>query len=153
VLVTSFRKESEVDLFGEQAVLCGGLHALLAAATDTLVEAGYAPEMAYLECVHQLVWLAATLQAEGVAGTRRRISTTALYGDLTRGPRIIGDSSRRALRRILDEIRSGAFADEFLAAGQRGFPALREQLEGMNHRPVEESGRRLRARLRKESGS
>ncbi len=116
VWVTDFRSETEVDLFGEQAVLCGGMHALLTAAFDTLVEAGYDPEMAYLECVHQLAWLASTVQEVGVAGTRERISSTALYGDVTRGPRVIGAESRAALKTILAEVRSGAFAREFLAA-------------------------------------
>jgi ketol-acid reductoisomerase len=146
VLVTSFREETEVDLFGEQAVLCGGMHALLTAACDTLIEAGYSPEMAYLECVHQLVWLAATVQREGIGGTRRLISTTALYGDLTRGPRVVGEASRRAMQEMLEEIRSGAFADEFIA-GTRDPAALKSELERSGEHPIEEAGRTLRARL------
>jgi ketol-acid reductoisomerase len=145
VMVTTFRAETEVDLFGEQAVLCGGLHALLTAAFDTLVEAGYPPELAYLECHHQLVWLAATVHAEGIAGTRRRISTTALYGDLTRGPRVIGEPSRTALRAILEEIRDGRFAREFLAERAAGGPRTQEELRRMDGHPMEEVGRSLRS--------
>jgi ketol-acid reductoisomerase len=143
---TSFRIETEVDLFGEQAVLCGGLHALLTAAYDTLADAGYPPEMAYLECHHQLVWLAASVHAEGIAGTRRRISSTALYGDLTRGPRILGPESRAALRGILEEIQSGRFAAEFLAAMEGGGAGVREALAEADRHPMEGVGRRLRER-------
>ena len=110
VLITTFREETEVDLFGEQAALCGGLHALLTATYDTLVDAGYSPEMSYLEVLHQIVWLAQSVHEQGIAGTRQRISSTAQFGDVTRGPRVIGPESRRALRAMLDEIRSGAFA-------------------------------------------
>jgi ketol-acid reductoisomerase len=144
ILRTSFRAETEVDLFGEQAVLCGGMHALLGAAFDTLVEGGYPPEMAYLECHDQLVWLAASVHAEGIAGTRRRISSTALYGDLTRGPRILGPESRAALRAILDDIRSGRFAAEFLAEMAAGRPRIQAALERADRHPMEEVGRRLR---------
>ena len=143
---TTFRIETEIDLFGEQTVLCGGLHALLTAAYDTLAGAGYPPEMAYLECHHQIVWLAASVHAEGIAGTRRRISSTALYGDLTRGPRILGAESRAALRGILDEIRDGRFAAEFLAAMEGGGTAVREALEVADRHPMEVVGRRLRER-------
>jgi ketol-acid reductoisomerase len=157
VFFTTFRTETEVDLFGEQAVLCGGMHALLTAAFDVLIEAGYPPEMAYLECHHQLVWLAATVHAEGIAGTRRRISSTALYGDLTRGPQVIGEPSREALRSLLADIRSGGFAREFLAemgegggsAGDgKGGGKIQEELKRMDAHPMEEVGRRLRARCR-----
>jgi ketol-acid reductoisomerase len=147
VVVTTIRREAEVDLFGEQAVLCGGMHALLLAACDTLIEAGVEPELAYLECVHQLVWLAATVQRHGITGTRRRISTTARYGDVTRGPRVINDGSRAALRGMLEEIQSGSFVEEFLAAGRRGFPAVLEEIERLEEHPIEVIGRRLRARL------
>jgi ketol-acid reductoisomerase len=146
VLRTTFRAETEVDLFGEQAVLCGGMHALLAAAFDTLVEAGYPPEMAYLECHDQLVWLAASVHAEGISGTRRRISSTALYGDLTRGPRIVGQASRAALKTILAEIRSGEFAAEFLGEMAAGRPRIKAALEAADRLPVEEVGARLRGR-------
>jgi len=144
VLRTSFRTETEVDLFGEQAVLCGGMHALLAAAFDTLVAAGYPPEMAYLECHDQLVWLAASVHAEGVAGTRRQISSTALYGDLTRGPRIIGAESRATLADILREIRSGEFAGEFLAEVVAGKPRTAALLAQADRHPMEAVGSELR---------
>jgi ketol-acid reductoisomerase len=146
VLRTTVRTEAEVDLFGEQAVLCGGLHALLTAAFDTLVAAGYPPEMAYLECHDQLVWLAASVHAEGIAGTRRQISSTALYGDLTRGPRIIGSESRAALRAILAEIRNGQFAGEFLREMAAGQPQVKAALETADRHPMEEVGARLRRR-------
>ena len=124
---TTAREETEVDLFGEQAVLCGGMNALVTLAFETLVEAGYAPEIAYLECVHQLKFLADLLHERGVAGLRRGISGTALYGDLTRGPRVVGEASRRAMREALEEIRSGAFAREWradVAAGGQRLQAL-----------------------------
>lgn len=145
VLMTSFRLETEVDLFGEQAVLCGGLHALLTAAFDTLVAAGYPPEMAYLECHDQIAWLAATVRAEGVAGTRRRISSTALFGDLTRGSRVIGAAAREGMQALLAEIRSGEFAREFVLDMAAGKPRIRGELARLDAHPMEEVGRRLRA--------
>jgi ketol-acid reductoisomerase len=145
VLVTTFRAETEVDLFGEQAVLCGGVHALLTAAFDTLVEAGYPPEMAYLECHHQLTHLAATVHDEGIGGTRRRISSTALYGDLTRGPRVVPEPARAALKSILAEIRSGAFAREFLSEMAEGGTKMREEQHKADRHLAEDVGERLRA--------
>jgi ketol-acid reductoisomerase len=127
LLRTTAREETEVDLFGEQAVLCGGMNALVTLAFETLVERGYAPEMAYLECVHQLTYLAELLHERGVSGMRREISGTALYGDLTRGPRVVGEQSRAAMREALEQIRSGAFAREWgaeVAAGRKRFEAL-----------------------------
>ena len=141
---TTFQAEAEVDLFGEQAVLCGGMHALLTAAFDILVAAGYPPEMAYLECHDQLVWLAASVHQEGVAGTRRQISSTALYGDLTRGPRIIGAESRAALAAVLKEIRSGEFAAEFLAEVAAGKPRTAALLVAADRHPMETAGAGLR---------
>jgi ketol-acid reductoisomerase len=143
--MTTFRLETEIDLFGEQAVLCGGLHALLTAAFDTLVAAGYPPEMAYLECHDQLVWLAAAVQSEGVAGTRRRISSTALFGDLTRGSRVIGEAARDGMQALLAEIRSGEFAREFVTDMAAGKPRIRAELARLDAHPMEEVGRRLRA--------
>ena len=151
VLTTTFREETEVDLFGEQAVLCGGLHALLTAGYETLVDAGYSAEMAYLETLHQIVWLAATIQREGIAGTRRLISSTARYGDVTRGSRIIGAESKQAFRDLLEEIRSGAFADEFSNESRRGFADLRRNLERLDRHPMEEVGSRLRERLARQA--
>jgi len=125
VLRTSVREETEVDLFGEQTVLCGGMNALVTAAFETLVDAGYTPEVAYLECVHQLKYLADLLHHRGIAGFREGISGTARYGDLTRGPRVVGEASRAAMREILEEIRSGAFAREWLAEAAGGRATLR----------------------------
>jgi ketol-acid reductoisomerase len=140
---TTVREETEVDLFGEQAVLCGGLDALLTAAFETLVEKGYAPEMAYLECIHQLKFLVDLLHERGLAGLRRAISATALYGELTRGPRVIGEASRGELRAILEEIRSGAFAREWAAQVAAGKGWLRERAEEAAHHPLEEARQRL----------
>jgi ketol-acid reductoisomerase len=139
---TTVREETEVDLFGEQAVLCGGLHGLLVAAYETLVEKGYAPEMAYLECVHQLVYLAELLHERGLAGTRRSISATALYGDFTRGPRVVGEATRAELRAMLDEIRDGTFAREWAAEVAGGKAWLRERAERAAAHPLEEARRR-----------
>jgi ketol-acid reductoisomerase len=141
-LRTTVREETEVDLFGEQAVLCGGMNALVTAAYETLVEAGYSPEVAYLECVHQLRYLAESLNARGVAGMRRGISGTALYGDLTRGPRVIGAATRAALRELLGEIRSGAFAREWRAEDAAGRPRLAAALERAARHPIEQARRR-----------
>jgi ketol-acid reductoisomerase len=118
---TTVREETEVDLFGEQAVLCGGMNALVTAAFETLVARGYSPEIAYLECVHQLSYLADLLHQRGLSGMRMGISRTALYGDLTRGPRGVGEASRQAMAAILEEIRSGAFAREWLEADRAGW--------------------------------
>jgi ketol-acid reductoisomerase len=139
---TTVREETEVDLFGEQTVLCGGMNALVTTAFETLVAAGYAPEIAYLECVHQLKYLADLLHERGVAGMREGISGTALYGDLTTGPRVIGDESRAAMRRALDEIRSGAFAKAWIAEAAAGRPWLAgRQRAGASH-PIEVARRR-----------
>ncbi len=134
---TTVREETEVDLFGEQAVLCGGMNALVTAAFETLVARGYAPEIAYLECVHQLKYLADLLHARGVAGMRRGISGTALYGDLTRGPRVVGAESRAAMAALLEEIRSGAFAREWAAESARGAPAVAEAVARGAAHPIE----------------
>jgi ketol-acid reductoisomerase len=134
LLRTSVRHETEVDLFGEQAVLCGGMNALVIAAFETLVAAGYEPELAYLEVVHQLKYLADLMHERGIAGMREGISSTALYGDLTRGPRVIDHHVRAALGTILDEIRSGAFAAEFarwVGAGRPRTPAMEGGLEAL----------------------
>ncbi len=142
LLRTSVREETEIDLFGEQSVLCGGMNALVSAAYGTLVEAGYTPEVAYLECVHQLKFLADLLHARGVAGLRRGISGTALYGDLTRGPRVINAQSRAAMRDLLAEIQSGGFAREWLAEVAAGKPVLTRLLAAADADPVETGRRR-----------
>jgi len=139
---TTVAEETEVDLFGEQTVLCGGMNALVTAAWETLVARGYAPEMAYLECVHQLKYLADLLHQRGVSGLRQAISGTARYGDLTRGPRVAGEATRAEMARILEEIRSGVFAREWRAEVDAGSPRLAslERL-GAAH-PIEEARRR-----------
>jgi len=142
LLRTTVREETEVDLFGEQTVLCGGMNALVSAAYGTLVRAGYTPEIAYLEVVHQLRYLAELLHARGVAGLRRGISGTALYGDLTRGPRVVNEASRRAMAEILEEIRSGDFAREWLAESAAGRPNLERLLARADADPIEEGRRR-----------
>ena len=140
---TTVREETEVDLFGEQAVLCGGLHALLTAAFETLVEQGYAPEMAYLECIHQLKYLADLLHERGLAGVRGAISATALFGDFTRGPRVVNETTRRELRTMLEEIRDGSFAREWAAEVARGKGWLRERTGQAAKHPLEEARRRV----------
>ncbi len=140
---TSLTAEAEVDLFGEQTVLCGGLSALVTAAYDTLVEAGYEPEMAYLECTHQVALLARLIREHGVDGMRDRISRTALYGDVTRGPRVIGDAARVAMRDVLGEITSGTFAREWMDEGAR--EALRAARARAAAHPMHAVGARIRA--------
>jgi ketol-acid reductoisomerase len=144
IIETSFREETETDLFGEQTVLCGGLTALMTAGYETLVEAGYSPEMAYFETIHEVKLIVDLIYEGGVANMRYSVSNTAEYGDLTRGPRVIDASVRQRMREILAEIQSGRFAKEFILenrAGQVCFNALRKQ--GQQH-PLEAVGARLR---------
>lgn len=145
VLETSFREETETDLFGEQAVLCGGLSALIKAGFETLIEAGYQPELAYFECLHEVKLIVDLVVEGGLAQMRDSISNTAEYGDYTRGPRIVTDETRAEMRKILSEIQSGQFAREFVLenqAGKPGFTAMRRQEA---EHPVEEVGKDLRA--------
>ncbi len=147
VIETTFPEETETDLFGEQVVLCGGLTRLVQAGFETLVDAGYAPEMAYFECLHEVKLIVDLMYEEGIAGMRYSISDTAEYGDLTRGPRIITDATRAEMKKILDEIQSGKFADEWVAeseSGRANFHRLRD--EGKQH-PIEDVGGRLRAMM------
>ena len=147
VIETTFPEETETDLFGEQVVLCGGLTALVQAGFETLVDAGYAPEMAYFECLHEVKLIVDLMYEEGIAGMRYSISDTAEYGDLTRGPRIITDETRAEMKRILDEIRSGKFADEWVNESESGRQNYRRlQDEGKAH-PIEEVGSELRAMM------
>jgi ketol-acid reductoisomerase len=144
VIETSFREEAETDLFGEQAVLCGGVTELVRAGYETLVDAGYDPRLAYFECLHELKLIVDLMYEKGITGMRHSISNTAEYGDLTRGNRVISDPTRQAMRQILDQIQSGEFAREWIAenrAGQENFQRLREQ--GKDHR-IEREGRELR---------
>ena len=142
LLRTTVGEETEVDLFGEQAVLCGGMNALVTAAFETLTTAGYSPEIAYLECVHQLKYLADLLHERGITGLREGISSTALFGDVSRGPRVIGPAVRAAMHEALGQIRSGAFARELAAEMAAGRPiTLRETAHAANH-PIEAARRR-----------
>jgi ketol-acid reductoisomerase len=147
VLETTFEEETETDLFGEQVVLCGGLTALVQAGFETLVEAGYQPESAYFECLHELKLIVDLMYEQGIAGMRYSVSDTAEYGDLTRGTRVINDAVRTEMRAILDEIQTGRFADEWIAESESGrpnFSALRQA--GRDH-PIEKVGAELRAMM------
>jgi ketol-acid reductoisomerase len=145
ILETTFREETETDLFGEQAVLCGGLSALIKAGFETLVAAGYQPELAYFECLHEVKLIVDLIVEGGLAKMRDSISNTAEYGDYTRGPRIVTDETKAEMQKILQEIQSGQFAREFVLenqAGKPGFTAMRRQEA---EHPIEEVGRDLRA--------
>jgi ketol-acid reductoisomerase len=144
VLETTFEEETETDLFGEQALLCGGVSAMVKAAFETLVEAGYQPELAYFECLHELKLIIDLMYEQGIAGMRYSISTTAEYGDLTRGPRIITDDTKAEMRRILDEIRSGEFADEFISEVRSGGERFEELRNAGKQHQVEQVGAGLR---------
>src|SRR2546423_8971246 len=147
VLATTFAEETETDLFGEQVVLCGGLTSLVKAGFETLVEAGYQPESAYFECLHELKLIVDLMYEGGIAGMRFSISDTAEYGDVTRGPRIITDDTRAEMRRILDEIQSGKFADEWIAENENGRPNYKAlQAKGREH-SIEKVGAELRAMM------
>ncbi len=144
VIETTFTEETETDLFGEQTVLCGGTTALVQAGFETLIDAGYQPEVAYFECLHELKLIVDLMYEEGIAGMRYSVSDTAEYGDLTRGPRIVNDSVRAEMQQILSEIQSGQFAEEWVAesrAGRSNFTKLEEA--GHDH-PIETVGRELR---------
>jgi len=147
VIETTFRDECETDLFGEQVVLCGGLTALIQAGFETLVEAGYAPEMAYFECLHEVKLIVDLIYEGGIANMRYSISNTAEYGDFTRGPRIITDETRAEMRRILKEIQTGQFAREFILENQAGAPVLRANRRLSREHPVEVVGERLRGMM------
>jgi ketol-acid reductoisomerase len=144
VIRTTFTEETETDLFGEQAVLCGGLSALVQAGFETLVDAGYQPEVAYFECLHEMKLIVDLMYEGGVSKMRWSISDTAEYGDYTRGPRIVTDATRAEMRRILDEIRDGAFAREWIAEDDAGRPTYTKLAEEGAAHPIEEVGARLR---------
>lgn len=147
IIETTFKDETETDLFGEQAVLCGGTTALVQAGFETLVEAGYPPEMAYFECLHELKLIVDLLYEGGIANMRYSISNTAEFGDLTRGPRIVTEETKAEMKKILTEIQSGQFAKEFMADSEQGgkiFPELRAR--GAAH-PIEEVGAKLRGMM------
>ncbi|MGA3219863.1 MAG: ketol-acid reductoisomerase, partial [Acidimicrobiales bacterium] len=147
VLETTFKEETETDLFGEQVVLCGGLTSLIKAGFDTLVEAGYQPESAYFECLHEVKLIVDLIYEHGITGMRYSISTTAEYGDMTRGPRLVNDSVRAEMKQILADIQSGAFAQEWVKENRDGLPNYhRLQKEGADH-PVEKVGAQLRSMM------
>jgi ketol-acid reductoisomerase len=144
VIETSFREECETDLFGEQVVLCGGLTALIQAGYDTLVDAGYAPEMAYFECLHEVKLIVDLIYEGGIANMRYSVSNTAEYGDFTRGPRIINDQVRAEMKKILHEIQTGQFAKEFILENRAGVPSMKAMRRLAANLPIEIVGARLR---------
>jgi len=144
VIETNFREETETDLFGEQAVLCGGCTALVQAGFETLVEAGYAPEMAYFECLHELKLIVDLMYEGGIANMRYSISNNAEYGDVTRGPRIITEETKNEMRKILKEIQTGAYAQEFLLENQTGAIKLNALRRIGRQHPIEIVGAKLR---------
>ena len=147
VIGTTFAEETETDLFGEQAVLCGGVTALVQAGFDTLTEAGYAPEMAYFECLHELKLIVDLIYRGGLGFMRHSISNTAEYGDLTRGDRVISPAVRAEMRRLLADIRSGAFAREWIAECRAGAPRFAELRRAARQHPIEKVGAELRAMM------
>jgi ketol-acid reductoisomerase len=148
VLPTTFKEETECDLFSEQVVLCGGLTALIKAAFDTLVENGFSPEAAYFECLYEVKLIGDLLHDRGITGMRQAISSTALFGDLTRGERVIDGHVRATMQQVLDEITSGRFAAEMKAEFEAGRPTMRAQQEKDYHHPIEATFRRLHQELR-----
>ncbi|HEX7410412.1 MAG TPA: ketol-acid reductoisomerase [Candidatus Binatia bacterium] len=145
VIETSFKEETETDLFGEQSVLCGGLTELIRAGYETLVEAGYTPEMAYFECVHEVKLIADLIYEGGIAGMHSLISNTAEYGDMTRGKKVIGPASRQAMKEILGDIQSGKFAEEWITEYRCGMPHFKELRKEAAKHPIEEVGAKVRA--------
>jgi ketol-acid reductoisomerase len=147
IIETSFREETETDLFGEQVVLCGGLTSLIAAGYETLVEAGYSPEMAYFECLHEVKLIVDLIYEGGISNMRYSISNTAQYGDLTRGPRIITDETKTEMKKILDEIQSGIFAKEWILECRANKPVFNALTRKGEEHPIEEVGGKLRAMM------
>ncbi|OFX11722.1 MAG: ketol-acid reductoisomerase [Alphaproteobacteria bacterium RIFCSPLOWO2_12_FULL_40_11] len=147
IIETTFKEECETDLFGEQAVLCGGLTALIQAGFETLIEAGYAPEMAYFECLHEMKLIVDLIYEGGIANMRYSISNTAEYGDLTRGPRIVNPQTKAEMKKILNEIQSGQFVREFMnenKSGKKNFDAMRAKAKS---HPIEATGEKLRTMM------
>ena len=144
VIETTFREETETDLFGEQTVLCGGVTELIKAGYDTLVGAGYQPEIAYFECLHELKLITDLIYRVGIQGMRKKVSDTAEYGDLTRGKRIITPQTRKIMKEILKEIQSGKFANEWIEENKKGRPVFNKISQEESKHPIEEVGRQLR---------
>lgn len=147
VIETTFKEETETDLFGEQAVLCGGASELIKAGFDTLVEAGYQPEIAYFECLHELKLITDLIYREGISGMRKRVSDTAEYGDITRGKRVINKKTRKEMKKILSEIQSGKFAKEWIKENQAGRPNYNRITQDQKNHPIEKIGSKLRAMM------
>jgi ketol-acid reductoisomerase len=144
ILETTFKEETETDLFGEQVILCGGVAELIKASFETLVEAGYQPESAYFETLHELKLIVDLLYEGGLSWMRYSVSDTAEYGDYTRGGRIVTEQTRTTMRQVLDEIQSGAFANEWLAQAREGAPFLLEQRRANRAHQIEQVGTELR---------
>ncbi len=147
VLETTFKEETETDLFGEQVILCGGVTHLIKAAFETLVEEGYQPEVAYFECLHELKLITDLIYESGIQGMRYSISDTAEYGDLTRGPRVITEETKEEMEKILGEIKSGEFAREWLTENKTGRPVFKSLREKHSRHQVEEVGREIRGMM------
>ncbi|MBP9653884.1 MAG: ketol-acid reductoisomerase, partial [Rhodocyclaceae bacterium] len=144
VIETTFREETETDLFGEQVVLCGGLTQLIQNGYETLVEAGYAPEMAYFECLHEVKLIVDLIYEGGIANMRYSISNNAEYGDITRGPRIVTEQTKAEMKRILKEIQTGQYAKEFILENRAGAPTLLASRRNMAAHSIEQVGAKLR---------
>ena len=144
VIETTFDEETETDLFGEQAVLCGGVTELIKAGFDTLVGAGYQPEIAYFEVLHELKLITDLIQETGISGMRRRVSNTACYGDLSRGPKIITEKTRKVMQKLLKDIKSGKFAREWIKENEVGRPNFNQLLKAGDEHPIEKVGQQLR---------
>ena len=147
VIETTFREECETDLFGEQTVLCGGMTALIMAGYETLVEAGYAPEMAYFECLHEVKLIVDLIYEGGIANMRYSVSNTAEYGDYLSGPRVIDETVKQRMREVLDDIQSGCFAKEWMLENRVGQPRFKALRRRSAEHPIEEVGERLRAMM------
>jgi ketol-acid reductoisomerase len=147
VIETTFKDECETDLFGEQSVLCGGATELVRAGFETLVEAGYDPRLAYFECLHELKLIVDLMYEKGVQGMRHSISNTAEYGDMTRGPRVIGEPTREAMRKILADIQSGEFAKEWIAENRAGGESFQRMRDEAADQEIEKVGSELRGMM------
>jgi len=147
VLQTTFKEETESDLFGEQAVLCGGLTSLMQKGFETLVAAGYAPEIAYFECVHEMKLIVDLIYEGGLSRMRYSISNTAEYGDLTRGEQVVGDDTRKAMKKVLKQIQNGKFAKEWIAENKKGGKKFAKLREAAKQHPIEKVGEQLRAMM------
>lgn len=144
IIETTFKDETETDLFGEQAVLCGGVSALIQAGFETLTEAGYPAEMAYFECLHEMKLIVDLIFEGGIADMRYSISNTAEYGDMVSGPRVINEESKEAMRQVLKEIQNGQFAKDFVLEGQAGYPRMNAERNNLKETQLEKTGARLR---------